>query len=129
VKSPALLLDTLSYITSTLSTLGFTAQLAPLFCLARFVASTLVSPSLPDLQALWQRRTAAWLATANMPGLAASHLAAAGSLVLNEALVKEYRQEVSVREAHKKRSEASGRPWGTLLSLVVSTSVSVCYLC
>ena len=117
VTSPALLLDTLTYLTTALDSLGFTAQLAPVYTLARYVCGTLVAPPIADLQSLWHRRTADWLSRANVVAVAQNHVAAAGPLVLDEAVVKEYRQEVSVREAHKKRSEVMTTTFGMVVGL------------
>jgi hypothetical protein len=60
-------------------------------------------PSVPGLAALWHHRTAEWLADANMAGPADAHRAAAGALTLPDAVVTQCAEEVSVREAHKKR--------------------------
>lgn len=56
-----------------------------------------------DLLSLWHRAAAVWHEECNQVASVGASVAAAGTFSLDEADVKFFRQDVAVREAHKKQ--------------------------
>jgi hypothetical protein len=105
LKHPLLLLELLDYLISSLISVGHNAVLRPVVLVALHVAATCVQPPNKDLVCLWHRISADWYESSNQLASAAASLAAAGPFELDEAEVKYYRQDVAVREAHKKHGD------------------------
>jgi hypothetical protein len=100
-----LLLELLDYLISSLIELGQNAVLRPVVLVGLHVAATCVQPPNKDLVCLWHRISANWYESSNQLASAAASLAAAGPFELDEGEVKYYRQDVAVREAHKKHGD------------------------
>lgn len=103
LKHPLLLLELLHEATSGLSSAGYAAVLRPVYLVAQHVAATCVVPAVKDVVTLWHRAAAEWAENTNQLDSARASRAAAGPYSLDEADVKFFRQDVAVREAHKKR--------------------------
>lgn len=105
LKQPLLFLEMLNYLVASLTEAGQVAVLRPVMLIALHVAAVCIAPANKDLVKLWHRVAADWYESCNQLPSAATALTAAGPFGLDEQDVKFYRQDVAVREAHKKRGD------------------------
>jgi hypothetical protein len=100
-----LLLELLDSLVTSLTSLGHTAVLRPVFLVAQHIAATCMSPAVKDVVSIWHRAAAEWAENSHQVEAAKASRAAAGPYALDESDVKFFRQDVAVREAHKKRAK------------------------